>query len=471
MSFGKQFFHYIIAEGVGRVFPLFLLPWIAKNLAVQDFGLYSLFQLYLTFGIVIFMLGTDQSLFRFVPESPGEAEKKWLSTAVIFTLAAGIVLSLIFFPLKLIFKIQLFDVNTLFSLRDLLVIIVIASINNQYFTYFKARQKSKKYIYLFLSRLGLFYAIFILLVLFKFGQYSFIYAYYGAELFAFITMTIVLIRHFRFPDMEYLKKMLHFGLPMFIITILGILIYQADHYMIKYFMGVSSVGEYNFSYKYAAAASSIVLLINRVWLPRVYESGKPYLKSTVQSVMGFTLIFYLLIFLTIFTLFLFLKGTSYLPDNFNYVELFPILGIGYLVYAGLQLLDAYLLLEKRTWLLSGFYTFIFILNIGGNLWAIPRFGLIGAAYTTLLSFLILWILLFYSFLKDKEFKTELRNILIYFGLILIIAVLTVILEVPLTTELMIIIILPFILKKMGIKIHYKKLIHFDIDHAIELSNK
>lgn len=468
MSFSKSLIHYLVAEGLGRILPLLILPWIANALSVKDFGFYSLFQLYVMIGVVTIMMGSDQSVFRFIPGSSSEKERLWLSAGIIFTTVLGIFLLLIIAIISEFSDFSFFDSNISFAWYHLPLIIIFSALNTQFYTYLKAKQKSRYYMILFLLRLILFYMIFIIAIIYNAEEFSFIWAYYGAELFVFVFLLLSLKEKIGIPTRGYFQEMLKFGLPMFVITILGILIYQVDHYMIKIFWTVEDVGKYSFSYKYAAAAGSVILLINRVWLPRVYEFGQPYLEKTLRPVMIFSSLFYMLIFLTVFTLFQLLKGSHYLPASFHILQIFPLLGLGYFFFTGLQQLDAYLLLKKNTGTLSLFYIVVFIFNFLSNLWAIPRFGMTGAAITTLLSFFILWILLLSSFFKAGEYNKKLIPYLVDYAFLAIFGLLAVLYEKPLYCLILLLLIIPFFLKRIELDINYRELFRLNFEDAIKL---
>ena len=106
------------------------------------------------------------------------------------------------------------------------------------------------------------------------------------------------------------------------VIIFGLLIYQTDHYLINYFLNLEKVGEYNFSYKYAAAMGTIIILINHVWLPRVYEYGRKYFVNSMRIIMSLSLVLQVVTFLLLYKLMFFFIHTPYLPGNFVITDIF-----------------------------------------------------------------------------------------------------------------------------------------------------
>lgn len=101
LKFSKSFrdlVNYLLAGGLARLLPFLLLPYIARILTPENFGLFSLYRLYIALGSVLLLFGVDQGLFRLLPEVSENKRRKYLSSAVIFVVFVVIVFSIISWP-------------------------------------------------------------------------------------------------------------------------------------------------------------------------------------------------------------------------------------------------------------------------------------------------------------------------------------------------------------------------------------
>lgn len=471
LSFSKGLIHYFIAEGLGRIIPLLLLPWIAVNLSGNNFGSFSLFQLYLSLGTIIILVGTDQGIFRFIPAADDIDKKKWLNTGLLFVLLSGIVLFLAAWIFGRTLPEFLFEEGTAISWYHLPLLIILYAGNAQMMTYLKADKISGFYMIAFLVRISIFYLAFIIGIQLRQGVNSFIVAYYLSEFLLFFLLLFRINFDFSIPQREYFSDLVKFSAPMMGVIIFGLLIYQTDHYLINYFLNLEKVGEYNFSYKFAAALGTIIILINHVWLPRVYEHGRKYFLKSIRIIMSLSFLLQAVVFLVLYKLMYIFINTPYLPGNFVITDIFPIIAFAYLFFGSLQQLDVILLLEKKSGTLGVYYFIIFLINIAGNLWAIPKYGIVGASMITLVSFIILWIILLTHYLRNKELMHAIGPFLVNFFAIMAIAFAAIKYNSPLMAVLGLFVLLPVFIRITGTPVNYRALLKGKIDEFIKMDKE
>ena len=130
-----------------------------------------------------------------------------------------------------------------------------------------------------------------------------------------------------------------------------------------------------------------------------------------------------------------------------------------------------LLLEKKSGNLSLYYFVIFLINVAGNLWAIPKYGIVGASMITLFSFIILWIILLTHYLRDKELRHAIGPFLVNFLVVMAFAYAAIKYNSPLIAVLGLLVMLPVFIRITGTPVNYRALLKGKIDEFIKMDKE
>jgi len=414
----KDLFIYIFAGGLSRLLPLVILPYMASRLNHTEFGIFSLFQLYLSLGSAILLLGLDQAAFRKTSERISTAEKhQVMGTALYTVLIMGTILTIASGLFHTAVNQLLFEGELTHPVVFVALFALIVSIDVLFITKFKAEQRTSEYLRLLLTRSLLFFLLMIILLESGLRLEAYFIALTVSELTVLLLMSpdiaAAMRRGFSPP---LLQEMMKYGMPLFGVGFLLLLIYQFDHYLIKEYFGVEETGIYAYAYKFAAIISTFVLITNNVWMPRLFEKGISFAYDYLREYTAYILVtsgFFLLLLFSAFRLF---PGLL-IPAGFGQTPyLLTILGLGFLFYAHSQILDSILLNDHKTWLLFLFNSIALVCNIVLNLIFIPKYGMEAAAIITALSYLLLWLLILqYIVFRYRELsliKTGLEGLLI-----------------------------------------------------------
>jgi O-antigen/teichoic acid export membrane protein len=190
------------------------------------------------------------------------------------------------------------------------------------------------------------------------------------------------------------KKMFHFALPFLPSAILFVIMGFSDRWFIKYFLNTESVGLYGAGYKLASIMSLVITAFNLNWQP-YYLKFKNNDNNRFGSlgnlvIIALILIFTLLIYFVQDIASLNFNGLYLIGANFQKgLTIVPYIALGYLFY-GIYVLQmpSIFILNKQNWGLV-FWSMGALINIIGNCILIPRFGLVGAAYSSAFSYLIM----------------------------------------------------------------------------------
>ncbi len=401
----KDFIHYLLSGAVVRLFPLLFLPYIARALNEAEFGVFSLYRLYIVLGTAVILLGIEQGLFRLIPASTIQDKTALTSASVYFTLFTGLLAGALYIAARTVIQPFLFEASLPYPAFWLPVLVWSSGLTSIVTTRYSAEKESRKFLLANTLRSGVFYFLFIAGLYAGYGLIAFFAACLISDLLVILTAGPQLIPALRQrPRLQDVKALLTIGLPLVGVLIVTLLLYQSDHYLIKYFLGLEATGIYNYGYKFAAVLSSFVLLTNNVWMPRLYEQGEEFLNKNLNE-------YSVLITIAAQGLYLFIAGVFIffnellIPPGFSLsFKVLVVTGAGYLFYGHSQLLDGWLILKNKSRVLFYASSFALIVNWILNLVFIPRYGLLAAAVTTTVTFVLLWaILLAYLIRTERPF--------------------------------------------------------------------
>lgn len=397
--------NYLFSGAVVRLLPLLILPYAAAVLGERDFGLFALFRLYATLGAAIILAGIEQGLFRLVPSSSDQLREQYTGSALLFVLFSGLTTGAVYIFFSSFFQPLLFEAHPGFYPLFLPLIILLSALNSVVLARHSAEKNSRRFLLLNSTRSLVFVALFALGLLAGLGLSAFLYAFLFSEALLVLLSLPVIIRALK-PGTRpgRMSEMLRIGFPLLGLMLATLLLYQSDHYIIKFILGVEQAGIYNYAYRFAAVISILVLLSNNVWMPRLFERGEEFLHEYLKDYSTLLMLICSALYFGLLITFNLLADTL-IPRGFGQVRtVILIVGLGYLFYGHSQLLDGWLILKKKTTPLLLLFLIGLAMNIILNLVFIPRFGITAAATVTTVSFVFIWLaLMVYLNRQFKEF--------------------------------------------------------------------
>ncbi len=201
-------------------------------------------------------------------------------------------------------------------------------------------------------------------------------------------------RQARRPDLALLGRMIRYGAPHATIISLGFLLNSADRFMLSYMVADQRLIAY-YDVAYMIAASALALLVrpyNLFLFPaytrRFHEQGaEASIELIEKSITRFLLGAFLITFLITIARVPIL--TLLFPAGYQQgASIFTPVSIGMLLSGVFMGAAGGLYLSDRTWMVGIASVFAFAINIGANYVLIPILGIDGAAYSTLLAYLV-----------------------------------------------------------------------------------
>lgn len=385
--------------------PFLLLPFMVSILEPEEYGKIDLFRTMSMVFTPIIGLSTLQSIGYFYFELNKSQFKNFVSTIQIFQLLTSLIALLITWILSSLLSNEMY-ILLLLSISYFLLNQFIESL----LTIYRLEDSAKKYLFLKLLNISL--ELIILFILYKtlkeldwtLRVYPIILSSLIVSAFCF---SILKKMNYKFKfSLLLLKKALKYSTPLILHMISGYILNVGDRFFIKYFIGDSKLGDYAVTYQIGMSVNFIFTSFNLAWTPTYFKWMKENKTSSIYRVKK--IIYYSVIAVGFIIFICWLLFKKNLIDNTKYeisTHLVLIVLISNLILSLYKFESNYYLYSNQTKKLSLITLISAIISIVFNIILIPIYGIIGAGYTTLFSFLFMYVFIKINISNEKNNST------------------------------------------------------------------
>jgi len=401
-----------------------IMIFIVRNLKAFGYGIYSQFNTTLSLASVLICLNLGHSMSRFFV---GKRSMNYISN--VFSSIYLVVLFISFLVGFGIVIFRLFLSNFLFGSHDyvlivifLAIILIIKSLRSENQAFLKARRKIK---ILSLIDSMYFISMTIMIVTLSTLTKNIFWIVGSIVLVETITLLVTIFVVFKQgvrpmkPSPKLFFPLLKFGPPLLIASLGYWFTQLSDRYLINYFNGISEVGIYSLGYGIASILAVFWLVLDNIIFPdlsALYDlNKKKELEKRFTRILKYGVAISLPSVLGIFVLakpIVKIFSSGEFTDSYRILIIISIAMFFYGVFTHFSIL---LNVLKKVKALNLLWVFMAFTNIFLNILLIPKFGTMGAAYSTLISFLfgMTAIIFFSNFYFDVIFlKSWIVKILI-----------------------------------------------------------
>ncbi len=189
-----------------------------------------------------------------------------------------------------------------------------------------------------------------------------------------------------FSFLVSIKEFYRIGLPIAVGLVLSWGLEKIDRFMISDMISVEDLGVYGVGYKFGMVVLFIQCAVSKTWLPFLVENSanRKQVKKTILKISGFLLI---LTFFSSIASYFYVQ--LFIDEKFAAAGLIAVIvSFGYCLDGIWKLFNGILIFENK----YKFYTLLVgiagICNVLINYFAIPRWGIMGAALATLFAFAV-----------------------------------------------------------------------------------
>lgn len=406
--------------GVGgilqRFMSVFLLPFFTRALSPEDYGVASLLTLLSVAVTGVLALGTGNSMgILYFRENEILKRPSIIWTNVLLMSGISVIWTFALICLAPFMSVLIFQTDKYFELIVFSLLgAVVATIAEPFMAYLRMEEKAKRYVTLTLlsslTLLGL--SVYFVLWL-KIGVTGIVLAALISQVLMLMLVFLVVGRLVPFGvSWKLVIPLIRIGFPSTFGVFAFMFIDYADRQMIERMLGLSELGVYSVGYNLGMSVAVIVSAFASAWPPFFMSYiGK---NKEAQEIFGRVLTYYVLGFgFLIVTVFFLARPIVQLFISPDFYKAWCVIGLVASAYA---LKGCYLIMlpgiyfsGKLSRQLAIEWMAAFI-NVGLNIYLIPRHGIIGAAVATLISYISLPILTWFVARNYLEVDYQWRRI-------------------------------------------------------------
>lgn len=408
----RKLFSQTVIYGFGIVLnkavSLILIPLYTYYFSPDELGLLNLVQSFWFFIILLYIYGTETSFIKKFIDAKNDTDKAEIYSTIIFLLAiTSIFFSFILYLIAPLLS-DLFAFTqrnqSIFLLRILSFLLFFDTLFRFPLLLLRAEMKPGTYLILNIISLVLNVSLnFVFILGLNYNLESIFYSYIISVFITFILGLIFTKKYLKFTfSFKRAKELISYGNKFFYIGIFLLLIEISDRFFLKHYFDESIVGIYSTSYKLASVMSLLIAAFKFSWTPYFLNlSDNTDNKEIVARV--FTSYVYVGLFMFLFFSFYIgpvvsfsVGGFSLLNPNFQSgLVIVPIILLSHFfsgLYSNMNVAPFFA--DKTFYLLLSSFTG-FVVNFVLNLLLIPHFAMIGAAFATLFTYVIMFLVIYY----------------------------------------------------------------------------
>ncbi|NVO03011.1 MAG: oligosaccharide flippase family protein [Bacteroidetes bacterium] len=401
-SFLRSFSVYAGNNILNAAIPFILLPILTSYLSEEEYGTLANVDVLLRITIPFILLGINAA----INTAYFRLEKDKLPSFISSGFVVSFFGSIIMFFLFLIFRNQIKELTGV-PMHWLLIVPLLClmqTVNFVVLILYQSMKKPLSYGKFQVSLTLLNFALSLLLIIvFNLGWEGRQIGIFGSF---FVFSIIGLFSLYRMGYLtthiskKYINEILVFGLPLIPHTIAGPVIQMFDRLFIKNYVNLGATGIYTTAFQLASVITMIAVAFNQTWTPHLFEQLSAITEVKKKKLVKQSYIFILICLLLVLGLFIVTPLIFNLGFiNHKFVEaqqyILPIsLGAA---FGGMYFMVAnYIFYEKKTYILAWVTFANAALSICLNIYLVPKYGSMGAAYTFLITnfsiFVSVWIL-------------------------------------------------------------------------------
>ncbi|MBL4938132.1 oligosaccharide flippase family protein [Clostridium sp. YIM B02515] len=405
----KSGFWYTIGNFFLQGISFITIPIFTRLLNTDNYGVVNLYSTWQSTFMYIISLGLASSVSK-AKHDFKEDYDGYLSSILFLSIISLIVAVF----LGCIFK------NSIAFATQLPVSLIMILIFQSFFAYvvdyvstkYTIEYQYKKYLFISISSTVLNVILSIVLIL-SLTQNKYIGRIGGGfvvtSVYGIVLLILILVKGKKLINIKYWKYALALSLPLIPHSISGLILSQFDRILIRKYVGFSATGIYSFAYNMGMIVSVVWASTNKAWVPWFFEQMDKRNVDDIKQKMKY----YIILFSVIVSILIFVSPELVMMMSskgfWEGLKLVPIIMISYFFVFLYSLPVNYEFYMKKTYLISiGTFLSGFI-NIILNLLLIPKYGYIAGAYTTLVSYILLFL---YHYIianvlsKGKLFETR-----------------------------------------------------------------
>ncbi|MBL0173716.1 MAG: oligosaccharide flippase family protein [Ignavibacteria bacterium] len=391
---------YGISTILGRFLNFLLVPFYTNVFPAAEYGIVTVVYSYIAFLNIVYTFGLEPAYMRFLADRTGGDRREvfstplWTIAAAAGALTAGLLLCAEPVAAAAAIRPAWSAIVPLAALT-----LAVDALNMIPFASLRMERKSRQFALIRFASIGVNIALNLVFVL---GLRMSIVSIFSANLIASLFCTLLL-----FPTVwrnlvfrvrgALLKDMLAFGLPTIPAGLAAMVVQVIDRPIMQRIAGEAAAGIYGANYRLGIIMMLVVTMFQYAWQPFFLQNAsdagaKPLFARvlTYFTLLGAAIVVLVSLFIEDLATIPLFHGRALLGKEYwSGLSIVPVVLFGYL-WTGLStVLNAGLLIEKRTSYLALVTGLGAAVNVAANLLLIPGHGLMGGALATLAAYAVM----------------------------------------------------------------------------------
>ena len=390
---------YALGAVLRNVISFIMLPIYTRHLAPEDYGTIELLSMLLDIVGLIVGLRVEDAIFRYWHDARTDSERTAVvSNALVAAVTANLVGTVFIVLLSKPLSVLMFGQSADYKLTALFgITLTFQALIFVPLAYVRLQQRPWLYLGISVAKLVLQLALNIYFVVYRDMKVDgVVYSAVASTLVAGLVAVIYLLRHVRFEiDKPLMRKMLRFSAPLILASIGAFYSAYGDRYFLRIYSGLAEVGIYALAYKFGFLLMTLVWeSFTKIWDVRRYEilhgddSGETYDDNFVVMI-GAMILGALGISVFVGELLRVMSS----PQYWSAAIVAPVILLAYVIQALMNFNSFPIYARGDTKdIARGHWVCVVVITIG-YMGLIPRFGMHGAAWATVIGFLsnMIWV--------------------------------------------------------------------------------
>lgn len=407
-----------LRKGIGFI----MIPIYTRYLTPSNYGLLELLDLTLTVFAILVALGIESSVIRYYNYFDDPKDKQEVFTT---SITFALIFSLMILGILEIFSIPICKsiLGSAEYLRYFQIIFLCLAVQNVYLVpeaFLIAQKKSVLYSILSIGTLVSSLSLnIIFLVFMDMGVLGILLSMLITKIVNGLVVSAITLKSVRYSfSWRKLKEIMSFGLPLMPATLGLYIMHFSDRFFIQKFCSLNDVGIYSLGYKFGMILTILVSgPIFRIWDTQRFEiakaeDGEKVFRKIFTYYSGIMIFAGLSISVFINEIFSIMAAREYQSGT----AVVPLIVLSYILYGMANFFSLGIMITNKTKYAAYIHLSVAGLCILFNMFFISRYGVMGAAISTLLSFLFLSIFTYSISQKLYPVHFEYGRISILFGL-------------------------------------------------------
>jgi O-antigen/teichoic acid export membrane protein len=386
---------YGLGNVIAKALGFLMLPLYTRFLKPADYGVLEILDLSMSLTGMLLAAGMTPAVLRsYGSAETAEEKRNIINSAFVFTAIVGIAAFAIVVPFLPTASALLFgpDVPSTYLLLAFSAFVMgyVATLPR---TYLRALEASGRFVAIETGSLLLTLVLNVVFIAFlRIGAAGILWSSLIVATLQVVILSAWTIRKTGLGfEKHLLAAMLRFGLPLMFANMAFFILNFADRFFIQHIRSLSEVGLYAVGYKFGFMLNYLVIQPFCVmWQSRMYAIAK---EPDHPRIFGQMFILYALV-ITFAGLALSVFSPEVVhvmagPEFAGSGSVIPVVAFSYIAYGLGYFAQTGLLTTGRTNLVGVIGTAAAVLNLGLNYGLVTRYGMIGAAWATLISFVVI----------------------------------------------------------------------------------